>query len=610
MTNRDKCRAAVIDRRDFIITASGVAATWVVPIPGMAHDSLDGFVPPPAEFETLTVPEGWRVPFAEPEAVAAVEGSAGVDLRVQFAEVSILEPDEGGAPVERIELTRTYNGKVPGPTFRLKPGDKLEFKVINELPHNQPTPPPYNEIDDCHMLMALNFPACFNSTNLHTHGLHVSPETQGTDIKTGVSSDDVHVRIPPKNDPLDHDGWPSERPYCVWLPQFHAPGTHWYHAHLHGSVALQVVNGLAGALIVEEPEDQEIRVDQELIWIIQEIIADAETVYANVRVPPGQPGAGTRPYGAAAPTVRFTVNSLTSSTIVMRPNEIQRWRFINATATPRGFMNIGVLDANDPNGAFVEGVLHAIADDGITYYGKSPQPVTPPGKFLAAGNRADFLAKFDTPGTYYVWKLLIPNLPTTNDLLAIVQVEGEPMPDRPLPGLPGIDKAPCYLQPIGDDEVAGTPRRTYEFGVLQPGVFGGFTINGEAYGRVDPDTGQPAPPPNTDLPLGNAEEWTLTNTSGAPHPYHIHVNPFQVIGDKVDPDGPDDPSNWRWLDTIALPTNGSVRVRSRFLTYDGDYVMHCHILVHEDVGMMQDVTVVGDGHGPCVAVTECQLSTD
>ena len=179
MTNRDKCRAAVIDRRDFMITASGVAATWVVPIPGMAHDSLDGFVPPPPEFETLTVPEGWRVPFAEPEAVAAVEGSAGVDLRVQSAEVWILEPDEGGAPVERIELTRTYNGKVPGPTFRLKPGDKLEFKVINELPPNQPTPPPYNEIDDCHMLMALNFPACFNSTNLHTHGLHVRPRPRG-----------------------------------------------------------------------------------------------------------------------------------------------------------------------------------------------------------------------------------------------------------------------------------------------------------------------------------------------------------------------------------------------------------------------------------------------
>ncbi len=609
MTDRPERRsgAAGIDRRGFVVTATGVAASWALPIQAMAQEILDGFAPPAPELETLTVPEGWHVPFAEPGAVGALQGTAGVDLTVRFAEVSILEPDQSGAPVERIELVRTYNGKVPGPTFRLKPGDKLEFKITNALPHNQPAPYPYEGIDSCHMLMALNVPGCFNTTNLHTHGLHVSPQTQGPDIMTGVSSDDIRIRIPPKDDPLDNDGWPSERQYCVWLPDFHAPGTHWYHAHVHGSTAIQVVNGLAGALIVEEPDDQKIRVDQELIWIIQEIIGNAQTVYANIAVPPDQPGAGTKPYGDNPPTVRFTVNSLTSSTIKMRPNEIQRWRFINATATPRGFMNIGVLAANDPTTGFVDGVLYAIADDGITYYGKTPQPVVAPGKFLAAGNRTDFLARFTEPGTYYVWKLAVAGTPTSNDLLAIVQVEGDALPDRPLPSLPGTDKAPCYLQPINHAEVAHTPRRVYEFGVLRPGEFGGFTINGEAYGRIDPETGEPGPHPNTDLPLGNAEEWTLTNSSGAPHPYHIHVNPFQVVGDKVDPDGPDDPSNWRWLDTLALPVNDSFKIRSRFLTYDGHFVMHCHILVHEDVGMMQDMTVVGDGYGPCVVVTECKL---
>jgi FtsP/CotA-like multicopper oxidase with cupredoxin domain len=183
------------------------------------------------------------------------------------------------------------------------------------------------------------------------------------------------------------------------------------------------------------------------------------------------------------------------------------------------------------------------------------------------------------------------------------------MRDRPLPSLPAADKAPCYLQPITDAEVARSPRRTFEFAVLGP-EFGGFTINGEAYGRLDPETGKPLPPPNTDVPLGNAEEWTLTNTSGAAHPFHIHVNPFQVVGDKIDPNGPDDPTNWRWLDTIPIPPNGHLRIRSRFLTYHGAYVLHCHILVHEDVGMMQDLTVVGDGAGPCVAVAECRLPAD
>jgi FtsP/CotA-like multicopper oxidase with cupredoxin domain len=82
------------------------------------------------------------------------------------------------------------------------------------------------------------------------------------------------------------------------------------------------------------------------------------------------------------------------------------------------------------------------------------------------------------------------------------------------------------------------------------------------------------------------------------------------VGDKIDPNGPDDPTNWRWLDTIPIPPNGHLRIRSRFLTYHGAYVLHCHILVHEDVGMMQDLTVVGDGAGPCVAVAECRLPAD
>ncbi len=256
--SRRRDDAVAIDRRGFIITASGIAASWALPIRAIAQDGV-----PPPDRRTLpvfTVPEGWSVPFGEPEVVAAVDGTAGQDLAVRFAEISILEPDDDGVAIERIELTRTYNGKVPGPTFRLKPGDKLAFKITNELPHNEPAPPPYNEIDDCHMLMALNVPGCFNTTNLHTHGLHASPQTQG-DLMTGVSSDDVRIRIPPKDDPMDDDGWPSERQYCVWLPEFHAPGTHWYHAHVHGSTAIQLVNGLAGALIVEEPEDQKILVD-------------------------------------------------------------------------------------------------------------------------------------------------------------------------------------------------------------------------------------------------------------------------------------------------------------------------------------------------------------
>jgi FtsP/CotA-like multicopper oxidase with cupredoxin domain len=92
--------------------------------------------------------------------------------------------------------------------------------------------------------------------------------------------------------------------------------------------------------------------------------------------------------------------------------------------------------------------------------------------------------------------------------------------------------------------------------------------------------------------LGSVEEWTLFNMNPIRHPFHIHINPFQVVrinGAPIDP---------YWADTIALPNNGSpanptsVTFRTRFRDFAGTYVMHCHMLTHEDMGMMQTIVVV------------------
>ena len=106
------------------------------------------------------------------------------------------------------------------------------------------------------------------------------------------------------------------------------------------------------------------------------------------------------------------------------------------------------------------------------------------------------------------------------------------------------------------------------------------------------------------------------NTSGSPHPIHIHVNPFQVV-EFFDPGKMAQPMTFTpeeaiWRDTIVVPpNNGHVKIRHRFLTYFGSYVMHCHILIHEDVGMMVKVKVKdpdGKGQPPCKQVTECKLT--
>ena len=93
------------------------------------------------------------------------------------------------------------------------------------------------------------------------------------------------------------------------------------------------------------------------------------------------------------------------------------------------------------------------------------------------------------------------------------------------------------------------------------------------------------------LTLGHLEEWTILNTSNEIHPFHIHVNPFQVVainGQPVDRPGYDD--------TFPVPARGSIKIRTRYVDFDGKFVIHCHILFHEDHGMMQVVRIVDPAH--------------
>ena len=93
------------------------------------------------------------------------------------------------------------------------------------------------------------------------------------------------------------------------------------------------------------------------------------------------------------------------------------------------------------------------------------------------------------------------------------------------------------------------------------------------------------------VPLDSVEEWTVYNMNAVGHPFHIHVNPMYVIKVNGQPVTP------FWCDTLALPLGGtpsnptSITFRSRFRDFTGPYVMHCHMLAHEDLGMMQGVTV-------------------
>lgn len=508
--------------------------------------------------------------FPQPAALYSKDGALEATLRVAQTEVQLWQ-----ATGPRLVLTRAYNGSVPGPTLRVRAGEQLRLLLINDLPPAQPWCDGAWE--------EMNRPHGFNVTNLHTHGLHVSPASlysNGTSTpdhpgeSPALASDDVSVAV----------GSGTRQRYCLWLPAFHAPGTYWYHPHKHGSVALQVANGLVGALIVEEEPGHEIAGNaRDLVWVIHEL--EGENAAAL--------------YTRNPPLPKFYVNGASQPTLTMHPGEVQRWRFINATGTPAGYGEIKLLDS-----AGQTQPLHLVAVDGMTFYGKAPQSKT--AWVIPPGGRADFLIQLSRAGRYQVMKDTVHDAPATfRQVLAFVEVAGGAMTAALPVRLPSAK--PAYLEPIL--EATEQPAKVrFRIGRRQPGAPGpcglhpnDFEINEKKY--------QPSFIDHT-VSLHAVEQWELTNSSSMLHPFHIHVNPFQVVDGPdhlIDPAAPDTPDNWMWRDTVGIPAGtpeqpGRVRIRTRFQTYQGRYVLHCHFLDHEDLGMMQNVLVRGAGVPACTRV--------
>ena len=473
-------------------------------------------------------------PFGQSPVQASRNGKLETHLRVVQADV----PIPGGA---QLKNTRCYNGAVPGPTLRLRAGEELRLKLSNDLPGT-------GEVCDKDHV---NQPHCFNATNIHTHGLHVSPQ---------APSDDVFLRIQPQ----------TEYQYSFQLPKKHPAGTFWYHAHVHGSTGLQTMNGMAGALIIEEPDEEKLVSEaSDLVWLVQELMGTgAESLYSCEH-----------PHGP------YTVNGKFQPTLSLRPGEVQRWRFINATATPGGYMDLQVLDSRNRRQQFM-----VTAIDGYPLRRRLLRTsyVLPPA------GRVDFLVRLRQPGKYRMFKRRFQGQ-ARDQVLAWIESTGKAL-NTPLPAT--LRSLPPFLKPVADSEIV--KRRVIRFQICPDQARGdvcrnytdaklcsaqrtdellrnAFLIDGKPYDldRVDHT-----------VKLGTAEEWEIVNETGAEHPFHIHTNHFQVMRAGVAPE------DWSWQDTVSLPTDRSIKIRSRFLDYPGRFVLHCHILLHSDLGMMQNVEVV------------------
>jgi len=452
-------------------------------------------------------------------AVVALPQEVRTTLNVDFADLRIGD--------DAVHL-RAYNGAIVGPTLRARAGDRVIVDLINALPAES-EPPPH----------PVNGPHGLNITNLHSHGLHVSP----------MGGDNVFLEIGAGTP----DGTQMSLVYDI--PADHPPGTFWYHPHKHGSVAVQVASGMAGALIVEGDVDQvpEIAAAREAIFVFQQIpYNDAGTVgWDEVKATFGRV---------------TTINGQMKPQVTMQPGEVQRWRFIHAGIKEK--LSIS-LDGHK---------LNAFAYDGITTGRLEPLDTLD----LYPGYRADVLVKASaTPGTYVLMDLRDPvgliDAESGQELAEIVVAgASKPMdlpPEstlKPLAPYEDLRNATLYRNPI---------QITFNIAA------GKYLICGKEF--------DPSSPP-IEMKLGGVDELVLSTLNSVPkprhHPFHIHVNAFQQIAV-----GGTALSTPVWRDTVVVEKDQPVTVRMRHRDFTGDSVIHCHILDHEDSGMMVKFRIV-DGN--------------
>jgi len=466
----------------------------------------------------------------QPLSVYSTNGVLNVDLVARYADVILNN---------RTNWLRTFNGKLPGPTLHGKPGDTLRIRLINRLPEEGG-----HGADEGH--------GGFNTINLHTHGLNVSPED---------NQDNVLIELPPG----------KYLQYEIKIPTNHPTGTFWYHPHKHGAATAHVGSGMTGNILLGAPDDiPGLEGFKDVQLLINEL-----PLLPNGEVPD-------QPFDVFGPTIRkqWTVNGepidpvtpegvMLVPTIPMKPGEVQRWRFTHA-----GFNEFLKLN--------LEGnAMHMISFDGITI----PKMQATNDVMLGPGNRMDVLVQAPLAGGKFLLKKLKNGVQGDNsreNILAMVVVEGTLVANL----LPMTLNPPTNRLPdIAESEIVRHRNITFEISGLDPGYNFKFSINNKLFdaGRVDQT-----------MMLNTAEEWTLRTDVWDTHPFHIHVNWFQVVKINGKPVPP------RWQDTVIIPQkvnkldpdDGTVTIRHRFQGYPGKFVIHCHILPHEDIGMMSLVEVV------------------
>jgi FtsP/CotA-like multicopper oxidase with cupredoxin domain len=559
-----------------------------------------------------------------------------------YAEVPELQPDANGvlqlhygpAAIEidgRRFCLRTYNGMVNGPTIRVPKGTDRRIHV--DL-HNEFTKSDYRQIAS---MMGFGEKSChdFNMTNLHGHGLHVQPNLATDDPADPCKGDGCSPEGRYHGDDVLIDVMPGMSARYRWDLDEDGPhhdGTDWYHPHMHGSTAIQVMDGAAGALIIEGPIDE-----------VPGIAKAKERVMVMTQVPINHPHTVALKDGEkctednlsvtdflAVETLRpVLINGKLKPKMVTAPNQVERWRMIYAGSPDE--MGITLHVAKDPlcNDWELPAIeTTQIARDGITmqqFYKSDVMWVSP-------GYRMDVMVKM--PATKQTLCLVDRRVTDqTGTAMLIVDVNdsaGEPT-ETSMPVEADVAKVapPVTWKGVVDGKMTDVSCDTVKNvdqklvllmptpGETPPNMPGDTTLT-----SCDPSMGEPKPDPNAPacicpapniscrrfdqrrawgyrsdrvMTVDTSERWQIRAFDG--HPFHIHINPYLVCPNSSNKE----PNFAHWRDTMWVQADDGPRdVLMSFRKFTGQFVMHCHKLNHEDEGMMELIEICAAGDEACL----------
>ena len=472
---------------------------------------------------------------ANPLEVRSSGGVASVSL------TAAIDPATGGPGIE-------YAGGFVPPTIRVSPGDTINVAYANDLPASNAEP--------------------LDVTSLHFHGLSVSPNA-------------------PSDDSIDLMAMPGQTlHYTIAIPATQPPGLYWYHSHSHGEADWQVSNGMSAALVVEGTAAVSSATAglPERIIVLRNVLAQPNfSSLARLRssraglasatataAPTAAPTICQNPFDVASEHTTINGRNAGTASILMQPGQKQFWRIVNASSN--GFYDLH-LDGSS---------FHVVSIDGVpikVYPGASETDqgdleIPPAGRVeaivtgSAAGGSLHTSCTDTGPGGD-------PNPP---QVLAVIRAGTPAVPTVPLPGATPRAHG-TYDTPIGSPSV----QRSLAFTESSDGET--FYLNGVAY--------VPTAAPMFTVASGSVEEWTLTNASQELHVFHIH----QVHFITQDVDGVAQPAHW--ADSVTLPyahADGTPSVTHVLLDFRdpgirGTFLFHCHLLEHEDGGMMAKIAV-------------------